>query len=184
MDERAHVLVTEVADAPSVQITPVRDRTILRLRSWFPRAMQDGPIALAGLELPSQVGAMFSGATHVLCLGPQDWLIVSKETDPSSIRTHLQPGLALIDLTDGLATFEVQGRGTRELLSKGCGLDLHPQKFSTGRCARTRFAQIPLTMACARSPDQFELFIGRSYASYFMAWLTDAATTVTKAQGY
>src|SRR4051812_8511189 len=126
----------------------------LRLKSWLPEHTQGGkPVVLAGQELPSQVGGILQGPMRVLCLGPGDWLIVSHEHTGSSMRAHFAPdlseqGLALVDLTDGLAALEVSGSAAREVLSKGCGLDFHPRSFPPGRCARTRFAQIPVVIEC------------------------------------
>jgi sarcosine oxidase subunit gamma len=179
MHERAQMRRGQ--DNPSrVQVDSTGERTILRLQSWLPQHAHNEPMLLAGQELPSQVGAMLSGPTRVLCVGPHDWWLVSQEGDASVLRERLEPnlatrGLVLVDLTDGLATLVVRGPAARELLTKGCGLDLHSRRFPAGRCARTRFAQILLTLACLDEPPRFELYVGRSYASYLHAWVLDAA---------
>jgi len=164
-----------------LQITPVSGRTVLRLKSWLPEFVTGGkPVVLAGQELPTQVGAILSGPLRVSCLGPGDWLIVLQEHPASSLREHIAPdlstqGFALVDLTAGVAGLEVQGSRACEVLSKGCGLDLHPRNFPAGRCARTRFAQIPVIIECLDGPPRFELNVARSYFHYLYAWLTDAA---------
>lgn len=164
-----------------IQITAVHGRRSLRLKSWLPEYTSGGkPVVLAARELPSRVGATLSGPVRVLCLGPGDWLIVSHEREPSGLREHIerdlpQPGLVLVDLTPGLAVLEVQGSAIREVLSKGCGLDFHPRSFPTGRCARTRLAQIPVVIECLSEPPRFELYVPRSYFHYLHAWLIDAA---------
>jgi sarcosine oxidase subunit gamma len=84
-------------------------------------------------------------------------------------------GHASVDVTDGIAVLEVQGRATRALLSKGCGLDFHPQSFPTARCARTRFAKITLVIECVDQSPRFYLYVARSYLHYLRAWLIDAA---------
>jgi sarcosine oxidase subunit gamma len=169
-----------LGNTPVVQVTSTSGRTILRLQSWSPRHMQDKPVLLAGRELPSQVGAMLSGSTQVLCVGPHEWLLVSQGCDASSLREPLYPnlaaqGLVLVELTDGLTIIEVRGPAAPDLLTKGCGLDLHPRRFPAGRCARTRFAQILLTVVCLDEPRRFELYVARSYAHYLHSWLIDAA---------
>jgi sarcosine oxidase subunit gamma len=161
---------------------------MLRLRSWLPRPEHDSPVVLAGQELPLQVGAMLSGPTRVMCVGPHEWLLVSPERDALTLRESLEPnlatqGLVLVDVTGGLATLEVRGPATRELLTKGCGLDLLSRRFPVGRCARTRFAQIPLTIACLEEPPRFELYVGRSYAHYLHTWIIDAAAEFAYALG-
>jgi sarcosine oxidase subunit gamma len=78
-------------------------------------------------------------------------------------------------MTDGLTAFRLQGPLTRELLSKGCGLDLHPQSLPPGRCARTRLAQIPVVMDFLDDSSDIDLYVARSYGAYLHSWLTDAA---------
>jgi sarcosine oxidase subunit gamma len=180
MHERAQMRVGR-DNAPAVHVASIGGRTILRLQSWLPQRAREKPILLAGQEMPLQVGATLSGPTRVLCVGPQEWLLVSQERDAASMCERLEgdlarQGLMLADLTDGLTTFEVRGPAARELLTKGCGLDLHPRRFPVGRCARTRFAQILLTVACVDEPQRFELYVGRSYAHYLHTWIIDAAT--------
>lgn len=163
----------------AVEIT-VHGRTSLRLTSWLPEYTNAAkPVVLAGRELPLQVGATLPGPMRVLCIGPGEWLIVSHKYSASSLRERIEPdlqkyGLVLADLTDGLAGLDVRGSAVREVLSKGCGLDLHPRTFPAERCARTRFAQIPLIIECLDHPHRFELHVARSYFQYLHAWLTDA----------
>jgi hypothetical protein len=59
--------------------------------------------------------------------------------------------------------------------SKSCGLDLHPRTFPVGRCARTRFAQILVTIDCFDDTPRFELHLARSYAQYLDAWIVHSA---------
>jgi sarcosine oxidase subunit gamma len=166
----------------AVQITPLSGRTVLRLKSWLAESVNGGePVVLAGQAMPLQVGATVFDPLHVLCVGPSDWLIVSSEQPASRLRERLEsylalPGLAIVELTDGLATLDVRGLAAREVLSKGCALDLHPRRFPAGRCARTRFAQVPVVIECLDDAPRFELTVARSYWRYLHAGLTDAAT--------
>jgi sarcosine oxidase subunit gamma len=81
--------------------------------------------------------------------------------------------ISAVNLSDALSILRMQGRVAREVLSKGCGLDLHPHTFPAGRCARTRFAGLAVTLDCVQ-PERFELYVARSYSSYLHAWLLDA----------
>jgi sarcosine oxidase subunit gamma len=164
-----------------VQITPLGRRTVLRVKSWLrEHTAGDKPVVLAGQALSSQVGATQSGPARVLSIAPGEWLIVSHEHPALSLRGRiehdlLEQGLVLVDLTGGLAAVEVRGSATRELLSKGCGIDFHPRSFPAGRCVRTRFAQIPMVIECLDEPVRFELTASQSYFHYLHAWLIDAA---------
>lgn len=48
----------------------------------------------------------------------------------------------------GLVALRIEGTAVREVLAKGCGLDLQPHIFSEGFCARTRFAKPPTALDC------------------------------------
>lgn len=165
----------------AVRIAAGEARGLLRLKSWRPESVTAGrPVVLAGRRLPAEVGATLAGPLRVLCLGPAEWLVISRERAGSRLREQFEPeaieqGLALVDLSDGLAGLDVQGAAARDLLSKGCGLDLHPRYFAAGQCARTRFAQIPVVIDCLDEAPRFALYVARSYRQYLHAWLSDAA---------
>lgn len=186
MPERAQARSAPNKTAP-LQITPVSGRTSLLLKSWLPEYTNGGrPVILAGHELPSQVGGILSGPIRALCIGPGEWVIAWHEYPASGLRQHIEPdlsrlGLVLVGLTDGLVVFEVRGPAARDVLSKGCGLDFHPRVFPAGRCARTRFAQIPVLIECLEQPSRFELYVARSYSGYLHAWLTDATVEFEQA---
>ncbi|MBL8267179.1 sarcosine oxidase subunit gamma, partial [Steroidobacter sp.] len=83
-------------------------------------------------------------------------------------------GAVLTDSTDGVGMVSVRGSLAREVLSKGCGLDFHPQAFAVGRCARVRFAQMGVVVTHEHELE-FRLYVARSYLQYLADWLADAA---------
>jgi sarcosine oxidase subunit gamma len=180
---QAKAAANRTASVPdtAIRIIPLSGRTVLRLKSWLAESVNGREtVVLAGQVLPLQVGATAAKPLHVLCVGPGDWLIVSEQ--PASFLSKCfeldlaLDGLAIVELTDGLATLDVGGPAAREVLSKGCGLDLHSRRFPAGRCARTRFAQVPVVIERLDDPPRFELTVARSYFRYLHVWLTDAAT--------
>ena len=152
--------------------TPVR--AVLRLTSWSN--------TFANSELPARVGMTVPGAVRVLCVAPGEWLFISHEKDEKpSIAGRLESGplkgnAVLVDITDGIAAFELQGPAVRDLLAQGCGLDFHPRRFTPGHCARTRFAQIAVLIDCL-DELRFALYVSRSYAHYLQSWFVDASAT-------
>ena len=163
---------------PVFEVLSLAARTVLRLKSWEPRHVAGDVVMLGERELPSKVGATLSGPPRILCTAPAEWLILSQEPSVSvrqQIEETLAAGLALVDLTDGLTVLEVSGLAVRDVLAKGCGLNLHPRRFQPGACARTRFAQIPVVIDCIQDPNHFELYVTRSYSQYLKDWLLDAA---------
>jgi sarcosine oxidase, subunit gamma len=161
------------------QLRPARPRTVLRVKSWT-SSSNDTRVRLAGCDLPEQVGGVTKGTLRALCLGPGDWLLV--HTHPQVASLHgawggelFAQSLALVDLTAGLTSLEVSGSSVRAILEMSCGLDFDPRKFTGGRCARARFAQIPVVIDCIQAEELFELYVPRSYGPYLQNWLEDAA---------
>jgi heterotetrameric sarcosine oxidase gamma subunit len=116
---------------------------------------------------------------QVLCIAPGDWLVVSDAVTAAELcrRWSAEPAAAefsLVDVTYDYAVFELGGGAAREILAKGCGLDLHPERFPPGDSTRTRLAKIAVHVAC-RESNRFELYVARSYAVYLSDWLRDAA---------
>jgi len=160
-----------------VSIATHPTQTVLRIKC-FERG--GAPLRLAGRALPVQVGETLPAPLHTLCMGPAEWLIVTPEPYTADLSARLAGELAaqnltLVDITEGIASVEVHGGQARELLSKGCGVDLHPGAFKPGRCCRTRFANVPVVLECLDEMPRFELHVARSYARYLLAWLNDAA---------
>ena len=63
----------------------------------------------------------------------------------------------------------------RDLLAKGCTLDLHPRAFKVGACAQTGLARAGAILHLVDEAPTFEITILRSFADYMWVWLADAA---------
>jgi sarcosine oxidase subunit gamma len=165
----------------SVRFTARTSNALLKVKSWLPEHLHgQAQLSFGGCELPSEVGATRPGPIRVLCLAPGEWLLVSQKPWISSFQRHVVPGLSslgltAIDVSAGFAIVRVCGSAARDMLSKGCALDLERQAFTAGQCARTRFAQIQLTIDCIEDPGTLDLYVGRSYLRYLIDWLEDAA---------
>src|SRR5262245_6066671 len=141
----------EVVSAHTASMTALKMRRVILLKSCVGldagiQAGFDAP------ELPLKVGQSTLGDPHVLCVAPTAWLLTTDTTDTEWHKQLQQRAsrhsLATLELTSGLAAFHLVGSAVRDILAKGCGLDLHPAAFPIGACARTRFAQISVTLDC------------------------------------
>lgn len=169
------------------EFTALEPRSYIRIRSWVlePTRTQH-KFTVAGYELPTKVGSAVAANYRIFCLGPGDWLFMSPQRTPLNLDqavNDLSDGLTLIDMSDAFCGLEIRGNDARELVSKGCGVDLHPRQFPVGQCARTRFAQIPVIVHCLDTMPSFELHVASSHFAYLHSWLLDAAlefeTTLT-----
>jgi heterotetrameric sarcosine oxidase gamma subunit len=129
------------------------------------------------LQLASPINAS-SNDPRSLWFGPDRWLLVSSSMSAESMVQKCEETLAdalhnVVDNSAGLAVFRVAGPGARDLLAADCGLDFRPQEFPVGTCCRTRLAQIAAIIA-AEGPEQFDIYVDRSYEAYFGDWLRDS----------
>ena len=153
---------------------------VVRVQSWEVAASVPTALdALVGVVWPREVGTVASGLVDVLCVGPAEWLVVDGG-EPEGAGLCARIGSALVgsslratDLSRGLVRVEMVDEDVREVLLKGCSLDLRPDRFPVGRCARTRFAGVPAILR-SHDPSRFEGIVAASYREYLMAWLADA----------
>ena len=115
-----------------------------------------------------------------LWLGPDRWLLVSNSTAPDSIVKHCNETLAeilhnAVDYSAGLVALRIAGPNAGQILATGSGFDFRPGKFLVGTCCRTRLAQIAAVIV-AETPEQFDIYVDRSYGTYLDAWLGDASS--------
>jgi sarcosine oxidase subunit gamma len=136
------------------------------------------------LLLPTEpASAAAKSQVTALWLGPDQWLLTCPPDDTAFFIASLREALAdthcaLTDVSDGRAAFCLEGPSARDVLAKGCPLDLHPRAFTPGSCAQSLLGKAavlihlrtdePPTGAC------FDLHVGRSFAHYLWAWLKDA----------
>jgi sarcosine oxidase subunit gamma len=118
-----------------------------------------------------------------LWLAPDAWLVTCPAHDVPRLIEALRAALtevhaAITDVTDGRVAFRVAGPSAREVLAKGCPLDLHPRAFAPGRCAQTLLAKasvlIHLTDDGPQRGPGFDVYVARSFAHYSWLWLEDA----------
>lgn len=162
----------------AVQIRAGAAGAIMRLKGWNAGEGAERAVRFGDIQADKSVGSISGSTVRALCTSPQDWLLVWPPGSFASVAELADPvvaeGFFLADLSDAYCIWSVAGPSARELLSKGCGLDLHPRQFTEQHCMRTRFAQIAVVVACVGS-DEFELYALRSYSQYLHAWLQDAA---------
>lgn len=136
------------------------------------------------LLLPTEpCGSASKGQITVLWLAPDEWLLTCPAGDAPLFMRSLGEALgdvhaAVTDLTDGQVAFRVAGPSARDLLAKGCPLDLHPRAFEPASCARTVLAKTAVLIHLLdedRAGDPaFDVFVARSFAHYLWMWLEDA----------
>jgi sarcosine oxidase subunit gamma len=131
------------------------------------------------LDLPTEANTWSRvGEREALWLGPDEWLVVSEgepaETIVHDLETRLsgQPA-SVVGVSAARAVIELTGRGRFDVLSAGCGLDLHPRSWRLGMCAQTILARVGVLLQ--ERDEATRVFLRPSYAGYLVTWLAQAA---------
>ncbi|MFP4906440.1 sarcosine oxidase subunit gamma, partial [Paraburkholderia sp. BR14261] len=119
----------------------------------------------------------------VLWLGPDEWLVRSlAPVQTGMLEAKLTPVLgeayaAGVDVGSGNTVIEIEGTRARDVLSRGCPLDLHQRLFKPGQCAQSVYFKASIVLI-PTGDDRFEIVVRRSFADYFCRIMVDAAASV------
>lgn len=129
-----------------------------------------------GLELPMKPSATGGDELTMVWAGPSQWLAVSRKPGVAGrLAEELKGHAAISDQGDGRAVLMLEGTHVREMLAKGCPVDLHPRSFSRGDAIVTTMAGIGVQLWQMPESDAFHLAIARSMVGSFWSWLTHSA---------
>ncbi|MFF9040407.1 sarcosine oxidase subunit gamma [Streptomyces sp. NPDC014892] len=129
-----------------------------------------------GAALPGRCGETTTSGPHtVLWLGPDEWLVVSHTDGTAVLRQALgnAPG-SVVDVSANRTTLELSGPAARQVLEKGCPLDLHPRSFTPGQAVYTTVGPIAVVLWQVDDSPTYRLLPRSSFADYLARWLIDA----------
>ncbi len=144
-------------------------------------AFTDAVRGVTGIDLPTTPNTVADGDQwRALWLCPDEWYLVGAPGAENDAVDTLEQALAgqhfaVNDVTSGMTTLEISGPRTRDVLAKGCTLDLHPRMFGPGQCAQTLISHAGVVIRYVDDQPTLELMVRRSFADYLWVWLEDAA---------
>lgn len=120
------------------------------------------------------------GDTVVYWLGPDEWLVVAPGDRERSIADALRTALGGVHssvtvVSGGQAVLVLRGAHVRDLLAKGCPLDLHSPAFRAGACAQTHVAKAGVLLR-PLADDAIEVIVRRSFLDYLWSWMQVAGS--------
>jgi len=136
--------------------------------------------SVIGFDLPVKANTYATFASvSALWLGPDEWLLVgapqSGEDLVGQLRQHLRSiRCSVVDVSDARTVIELSGTCCRELLAKGCGLDLRPRSFQPRQCAQAIIAHAGVLLQIVDESPRWRLYVRNSLANYLASWLLDA----------
>ena len=113
--------------------------------------------------------------TRILWSGPSNWLLVSTKKDILNSVQKIcdDKNFAVTDLSHSRAIIELKGSNSKEVLKKGCPINLN--EFKVNNCANSVFHGITITIDMINeNPETFRIFALRSFGESLYHSITDA----------
>ena len=120
-----------------------------------------------------------SGDRAALWLSPDEWLIIVPFATRAQTIDELKRALAgkhvsITDVSANRTILELSGSKAREVLAKGCGLDLHPRTFKAVQCAQTVVALSHAVIWQVDETPTYRVRVRPSFAAYLTDFFIDA----------
>jgi sarcosine oxidase subunit gamma len=153
-------------------------------------AMVDVRLGAAGPESRSRLGVdlpaapntwVATDAGRAVWLGPDEWLLSSTTETPEELETRVRDavvplGGSAADVSAQRIGLRLTGARVRDVLAKGCSIDLHPRVFGRGSGAQTTLGQAGVVLlGLSDAGDDYLVLVRSSFAGYLADWLLDAA---------
>ena len=142
--------------------------------------------AALGTDLPTTPNTWVpAGSGRAVWLGPDEWLVTSTTEAPEDLEARVRAavvglGGSATDVSAQRIGLRLTGARVRDVLAKGCSLDLHPRVFGRGSSAQTSLGQAGVVLlALSDAGDDHVVLVRSSFAGYLADWLLDAALEFT-----
>jgi sarcosine oxidase subunit gamma len=118
-------------------------------------------------------------------LGPDEWLLTSTAEASGELEARVRAavvplGGSAADVSAQRIILRLTGERVRDVLARGCSIDLHPRVFGRGSGAQTTLGQAGIVLlALSDAGDDYLVFVRSSFAGYLADWLLDAALEFT-----
>ena len=160
-----------------LQISEVKGLSIVQVVQYKKSQIQLNNIKIDELEFPNENSKVTTNnKTRILWNAPKTWLIISsKENIIDIIKGKCsEENFAITDISHSRAVIQIKGAQAREVLKKGCPLNI--SEFEINNCAGSVFHGITIVVDCINdNPDTFNLLTLRSFGESFYHHITDAA---------
>lgn len=168
----------------AVSIREVPFRTMIGLRAVPGSTAAERIQIRLQVPLPTACGSVAAGqGLSVLWLSPDEFLVFADDQPAAELTSGLvealdgEPGSAT-DLSANRTTFELAGPSARDVLEKGCALDLHPRTFEIDTAYVTVIGSVPVVLWKV-DDDRYRILPRSSFADFLGRWLLDAMAEFT-----
>jgi len=159
-----------------ISVSEVKHLQIIQIVHYKKSTKQIVSLNLDNLKFPEATMQVNSNKdTRILWSGPSNWLLVSTKKDILNSVQKIcdDKNFAVTDLSHSRAIIELKGSNSKEVLKKGCPINLN--EFKVNNCANSVFHGITITIdMVSNDPETFRIFALRSFGESLYHGITDA----------
>ena len=159
-----------------ISVSEVKHLQIIQIVHYKKSTEQIVSLNLDNLKFPEATMQVNSNKdTRILWSGPSNWLLVSTKKDILNSVQKIcgDKNFAVTDLSHSRAIIELKGSNSKEVLKKGCPINLN--EFKVNNCANSIFHGITITIdMISNDPETFRIFALRSFGESLHHSITDA----------
>tara|TARA_Y100000590_G_scaffold402100_1_gene487512 strand:- start:251 stop:838 length:588 start_codon:yes stop_codon:yes gene_type:complete len=160
-----------------LKISEIKNLTIIQIVQYKRSKININDIKIENLQVPAQSSVVKSNEqTRILWNAPRTWLIISNN---DKIKNEIKKifddeNFSITDISHSRAVVQIKGLNSREVLKKGCPLNINNLKKNN--CAGSVFHGISIIVDCIdNEPDCFNFLTLRSFGESFYHHITDSA---------
>lgn len=135
--------------------------------------------AAFGSEPPAAGRTLLQGDITTVWIAPGTWLVIEPWKSEGALAQRLEARLgqaaSIADQTYGKAVIRLSGARAREVLAKGCRIDLHPRVFGPGSSTVSPIAHINAVLIQVDATPSFDLVLPATLAESLLHWLKESA---------
>jgi sarcosine oxidase, subunit gamma len=164
-------------DTVGITVEPFVAMVDVRLGTVSPEAR-----TRLGVDLPTIANTWVpADGGRAAWLGPDEWLLSSIMETPEELEARVRAavlplGGSATDVSAQRIGLWLTGARVRDVLARGCSIDLHPRVFGRGSSAQTMLGQAGVVLlGLSDAGDDYVVLVRSSFAGYLADWLLDAA---------
>ena len=166
------------ADEPGLMVTPLHGLTMIGVTA----GRGAGPSArkrlaeVAAVDLPKGPGIARGSDVDALWATAESWTLIADQSFGLAGKLEQADlGADPVDQSHARGIVRLEGPQVREILARGCLVDLHPRSFKPGDAAATAISLIGVQLWQLDERPRFEISVARTFAANFWEWLESAA---------
>ena len=163
-------------DTQLLKISETTNLLIVQIVQYKHSSILSGSIEIENLKLTNKsLSVSSNNDTRILWCGPKNWFLIStnKELLKDIHQAFKKSDFAVTDLSHSRAVIELEGSNSKEVLKKGCPINI--DDFKKNYCFNSTFNGISISVDFLNdNPEKIRILALRSFGESLYHSLTDS----------